>query len=212
MSLLTNAMMASRNRPVRVSARLFSPLATADAKRQLEIASTITRFDDQLTDLITEALDLVERDTAWVATNSDYTMQYDCWPTGYDPILLPIRPVRSITALQYFDATGTQVSWASSNWRLDTHRNFPVIFREHLHQAWPTLQTNRTGAITVACAAGYASLADLEDDGGQWMRQAALARLAMLWHDRGLGKVDVEKARRVYRSIVDGHVSPRHIG
>lgn len=210
MSTFQSAITLIRNRPKRTGAKGFTALSTADGKKQLEIATAITRHDSQIDELITEAMDQVETDTPWVAATATHTMQYDNWPRLDEPIVIPSLPVSSITSLKYYDTDGTQQTLASSKWRFDTHRTWPVIWRADLDVDWPDLEVRRPEAIELTFVAGQADLATLKSD-AVWMRQAALVRMSLLWHDRGLGMIDYDKATRVYESIIARHRSTEYL-
>lgn len=176
-------------------------LDVSDAKKQVEVADSIIRHDSQLDELISEALDTVCIDTAQADAQATWTMQYDDWPDLDEPILIPVRPVSSITTLKYYDVDTTQTTLSSALYRLDTHRGWPVVWRADLDVDWPDLDTRRPETIELTFVAGHADLAALKSD-APWLRQAALMRLTMLWHDRGLGMIDYDKATLVYNSVI----------
>ena len=196
-----HAVNTSINRPKRTGSRAFKVLDVADAKKQVEVADSIIRHDDQLEELITEALDTVCIDTGQADADATYTMQYDFWPEGDEPIRLPVRPVSAITTVKYYDTATAQQTLSAALYRFDNHRGWPVVWRADLDVDWPDLDTRRPEAIEITFQAGHLTLAAIKAD-AVWIRQAALFRLALLWHDRGLGQVDYDKSMRVYDSII----------
>lgn len=195
-------------KPVRTGTRAFRAIQLHRAKKQVEIADAITRHDEQLLDLIDEALDQVELDTLHVYASATYRITFDDWPSGDKPVVIPSLPVSAIDSLKYYDTNGTQQTMSSALYRLDTGRTVPVLWRADLDTAWPDLEVNRPQAVELNYTAGNATI----DVVPSWMRQAGLARLAMLWADRGIGQIDVDKAERVYRSIITRRRSPLYMG
>jgi len=211
MSTFSTALAAVALSPVRTSARAFLPVSVNDAKKQLEITESVNRHDDQLTDLLTEAVDLVEVDTPYVAASAQYTVLLDGWPPGDEPIRLPRKPVSAITTIKYYDQDAAQITLSSALYRTSlVNRVWPSIWRVDLDDPWPDLESHRAEPIEIIFQAGHLTIAALRDD-AVWMRQAALARMALLWHDRGLGRIDYAKANRVYASIVDRRRSSRYL-
>lgn len=101
--------------PELVTGPTAEPLTLAEAKKQVEIASTDTTHDSQLQMLITDAREQWENDTDSVCCFQTYKIRFRAF---YDELKLPKSPVHSITHIKYFNADNSITTWASNKYQL----------------------------------------------------------------------------------------------
>jgi uncharacterized phiE125 gp8 family phage protein len=91
------------------------PLTLAEAKKQLEIASSDSTHDVQLQSAIAEARQQWEHDT-------DSACCFQTWKVRFryitDRLALPKRPIHSITSIKYYDGANNQTTWNASQYQL----------------------------------------------------------------------------------------------
>lgn len=127
------------------------PITTAQAKLQIGLASGVTGWNDLLTIDITAARQLFEEHAEYCCVESTYTLTMDEFPSDY--IQLNIRPVQSVTSIQYRDIDGNLQTWASTNYRLDAGSVQPRIVYDD-NALFPVLDV-RPEAITITFVAGH---------------------------------------------------------
>lgn len=155
----------------------FEPITLSEAKRQLDIADDDTAHDDQISDLIVMARELIEADTGHIVGTRTFQETRDCWPwfsDGYIELLR--RPVASITSIQYVDVAGASQTWASSNYVFDGNRVTPAIFLAY-GKSWPSIRSQEN-AITITYVAGYAKRGLVP----QLLKQAVVLQVVAQFH------------------------------
>lgn len=133
------------------------PLSLAQAKRQVEVATGETHWDQLLEeDLIPAAREWVEEWTRRQLITATWQLTLDRFPDR-PHLWLPRPPIQSVTSLQYYDTDGVEQTWAASNYLLaadgDDGRlaTAPEI-------SWPQTQ-QRLDAVTVSYVAGFGDAA-----------------------------------------------------
>ncbi len=153
------------------------PITTAQAKLQIGLASGVSGWDDLLEIDITAARQLFEEHAEYCCLESPYTLSMDSFPESY--IQLNIRPVQSVTSIQYRDTNGTLQTWASSNYRLDAGSVQPRIVYDD-NATFPTLDI-RPEAITVTFVAGHEDAASVPS----MIKKALLVAVKDAFENRG---------------------------
>jgi uncharacterized phiE125 gp8 family phage protein len=90
---------------------------------------------------------------SFVTTVWTYTLDYFCG----NMIVLPRAPLQSVTSLKYYDAAGSQQTWAGTNYTADTAR-FPGCIHLGYNKTWPATYAI-PNAIEVVYKAGYGDAA-----------------------------------------------------
>lgn len=126
------------------------PVTLAEAKKQLEIAATDTSHDVQLSEAISEAREQWESDTDSVCCFTTFKINTD---ELYDCMLLPKRPISSITSIKYYNSLNSQVTLSSSVYQLDTAKRH---IRLAYGQVWPAT-TARWDAYEIIYKCGYSA-------------------------------------------------------
>jgi len=195
-------------KPVLVGSRAFDvgEDLLVRAKKQLQIATSISVHDSEIELLLNEAAETFEFDFNHVVAQGTFDLDYDCWPDVDEPIVVPQRPVNGIESVKYYDEDGNQQSLTvGTDYRVDLGRVWPVIWRADFDDDWPDLATDRTGLITVRYTAGYSDAGSLPSG----VILTIISRVARVWHDRGFG--DLPGYGEVYRTAGNKYRSPKYL-
>lgn len=132
------------------------PVSVSEAKRNCDV--DYADRDADFERWIKEARAQVELDSRRALINQTHVLTLDAFPSC-DGIELPFPPLSSVSSLKYYDTTGTQQTWDSGNYTVDTARTPGVVFvDEHDSISWPSIQ-DRRNAVEVTYIAGYGSAA-----------------------------------------------------
>ena len=135
-------------------------VTAAEAKTHCRIDSGITDFDTWIANAIAAAQEYVERYTNRILLASTWDITWDRFPSGNDPIYVPLVPIAlttPVTHIKYYDANGTQQTWSSSNYVVSVDRE-PGIIRLAYSVSWPTIRS-QPDAVQVRVIAGYSAAA-----------------------------------------------------
>ena len=143
-----------------VTAATQEPISLSEIKDHLRLTSTSE--DGLLAGFILAAREWVEGQThtLCVTQTLDYTID-DGWPyietNGLcrQRIELPVRPVASVTSVQYVDSNGATQTLATDQYVVRTDGPVPFIAPAYA-VIWPTVRI-QPAAITVRFVAGYAA-------------------------------------------------------
>lgn len=152
-----------------------TPVSLTQAKAWLLVEHTAD--DAELSALLAATTDHVQREagvylmpqTAEVGFAGVRADHPACWPDWFvsqslgltavaNAAELPVWPLRSITAVQYLDASGATQTWASNKYQTwAAHR--PPLLAPVPNGAWPDTQAGALKPLWVTCEVGYASAA-----------------------------------------------------
>lgn len=127
------------------------PVTLDEAKDHLHVDGTDE--DTYITTLITVARQQAERVEGRVYITQTWALTLDEFPDG-DWITLPVCPLLTVEEVTYLDADGTEQTWASSNYVVDT-KSTPGRLALAPDKEWPTTQSGRVNAVTITMSAGY---------------------------------------------------------
>lgn len=164
-------------KPVRSAVPTFEPVTLAEAKKQCEIADSVTAHDAMLGGLIALAREAVEHDTGIVCGTGTFTLKMSDWPCG-EWFEISLRPVVSITSITYVDAGGDVATWDAANYALETSAVQSIV-RLAYGATWPTLRGDISG-ITVTFVAGHATAAAIP----RILKHMCLLDIARQFNDR----------------------------
>lgn len=142
-----------------VTAPASEPVSVAEAKSHMGV--TISADDTKIGLFITAARQYAEGQTrrAFIEQTWDYTLSK--FPVG--EIELPLKPVTSVSYVQYVDSTGATQSFAETStspetpkWTLTTDGPRALVFPNY-SLSWPDTRTHGN-AVTVRFVAGYATV------------------------------------------------------
>lgn len=165
-------------------APLIEPLMLAAVKSRLRV--TQTDDDTEFTSVwIPAARHLVEKYTGRQLITQTWKITYDAFPYGvgqrysvgndapsgfndrgasvgnvvaYDiGFDVPLRPLQSVTSIQYYDGTNALQTLDPANYEVDTHTN-PARIMPVFNSVWPTTYP-RTSAVTITVVVGFGDTA-----------------------------------------------------
>lgn len=175
-----------------VSGPSVAPITLEECKAHLKVDDTT---DDALIDaLIAVVLQYLDGQDGilgrgLVTQTWDYTI--DRFPPdiiwyndfGYwsqEPIMLPLRPVQSISSISYVDSDGATQTYSASNYSLSADTNSMPRVDLGYSLTWPTTRQQRD-AVTVRFIVGYG---DVGSDVPEPIRQAMLLMIGHLYENR----------------------------
>lgn len=132
------------------------PISTSDAKDHLRV--DLSDDDVLISAAATAARDYFEADTNRQLVKATYTLTLDDFPRSrHEPIRIPRPPLRSVTSITYLDSDGTEQTWSSSEYTVETFDGpgaQPGRVYPKAEYVWPTTQ-DVPGAVTITFEAGY---------------------------------------------------------
>jgi len=111
--------------------------------------------DDQLRDMIQDAMRCVETYQRRQLLTATYAVTMDDWPANGVIEIRDKLPIATIVSVQYKDADGDTQTVTATNYHTSLPRNSPARIQPISGYAWPTLQTGALERVTVNLTAGY---------------------------------------------------------
>ncbi|MCU0871777.1 MAG: head-tail connector protein [Pirellulaceae bacterium] len=178
------------------TAPALEPVTLAEIKRQANVVATDE--DSLLAGLIQAARELVEEDITRALITQTWELVLHDWFADY--VQIPKPPLQSVTSIQYYDTAGVLQTLPAAYYRVDTHRQPGVIWRDDDY-TWPTVD-DRPNAVTITYKAGYGDAAASVPA----RAKQAILLLAGHWylHREAVGQVPGEVAltyERLVRSL-----------
>lgn len=137
---------------------MYTTIKTAPAAEPIDTTTTKTMLrvdysadDTLIAFLISAARQHAEEISGLVGITTTYQTWLDCWP-GNGIILLPRRPVQTISSVKYYTADGTLTTISASNYVLDAMAAKPALLPAYSY-SWPTDLRERD-AIVIEYVAG----------------------------------------------------------
>lgn len=127
-------------------------LSVGDAKAHLHVLHQ--EHDAYITGLIDEAIESFETETGMCLASQTREATFDDFPCEGEWIVLPRRPVASVTWVKYYDTSGVQQTLASTQNLLGA---FEARIVPPINTPWPSTQVGRAGRVTVRYVCGYAT-------------------------------------------------------
>lgn len=152
------------------------PVSSAEAKLHSRVDHSTD--DDIFTRLIEVARRQCEQISGWAFITRTYTVQLDQWPF-YPQIKLPYPPLQSVSSIEYVTDDGTNNTFDSANYIVDTHST-PGRIVLKLNESWPSETLQVGGAITITYVAGFGAANDVPDQ----YKQAMLLLIGHLYENR----------------------------
>lgn len=179
------------SRPTVVTGPTTEPVTLAEVKRQLFLSASDTSSDYELEDRIQAAREQWEHDTDSAVFTQTLSVTLNRF-SGRE-IVLPSRPIQSVTHVKYYDADDTLQTFSSSSYSLNTPDRTIVL---DWNSSWPTTY-DRWDAVVITYVAGYATVATIP----------AIAKQAMLLqitynHFGNRGDNDRPNDQRAYEALV----------
>lgn len=152
------------------------PVTLEEAKAHLRV--DVTDDDDLITALITAARQMVEMVLRRALLSQDWELRLDAFPAS-DTLEIPLPPLQSIAAITYTQQDGTSVTFAATEYTVDTGST-PGRIALNSGASWPGDSLSALGGVQIAFTAGYASA----DAVPQAIRQALLLLVGHLYENR----------------------------
>ena len=148
--------MTSANRAawavIQITPPVVEPLTLTEAKVHLR-RDDITTDDSLIAALIATARAHIEAVTNRALCTQTLETVMDEWPAeGF--FLIPRPPLQSVSSVKYTDSSGTQATWGSSNYIVDTDSK-PGRISPGYSVSWPTATLQPVSAIRVRYVAGH---------------------------------------------------------
>ena len=168
------------------------PVSVSDLKDHLNVAQADTSQDTKLESLILAAKERVERDIDRITINSSFSTY---GPSFDDSVRLNIKPVTSVTSVQYVDSDGVLQS-------LDSYRYLPSaqLILPAIGEEFPAVYEGIPDAVIVSFTAGYGA------DSGCMPRliQAAIKLCCGKWfYDPAQESSALHSQENSYRAIIN---------
>lgn len=149
-------------------------LSVEDAKTHLRVDGNDE--DDYISGLVAGATLAVERHCDRALLTQTWVVSLDRFPPGDRPLSLPLPPLRSVAALTYIDAAGTERGLAD----YQTSKRSPAIVAPAPGKVWPTTSTC-LDAVRIEIEVGYG---DAGTDVPPPVRHAILLLVAHWYENR----------------------------
>ena len=133
------------------------PLSLEEAKASLRV--TTDDENSYIQSLIAAATGYVQQATARQLVSATWTMGLDYFPSI---IYLPRPPLRSVSAIQYVDTSGSTQTLSASLYRVDS-ASLPGRIEPAYAQSWPSTR-DVSGAVSVVFIAGYGGASSVPDE------------------------------------------------
>lgn len=153
------------------------PVTETEAKLHLRVDHSTE--DALITRLIETARQQCEDRARRAFINRTMTAMLHRWPAS-GVIMLPYPPLVSVTSIEYTDEDGATLTWASSNYIVDTHSEPGcIVFKND--STVPSVTLQEVNGIKITYTAGYGSTAgDVPDR----YKQAMLLTIGHLYENR----------------------------
>lgn len=138
-----------------VTSPTIEPVFLEDAKDHLRVDGTDE--DTLISDLIVVAREWCEGYQNRAYLTQTWKLVLDDWPDDY--IRIPKPPLQSVTHVKYIDSAGTQSTWSSSLYIVDTASR-PGRIVPAYSQTWPSVTLQPINAIEVQFVAGFGDSLD----------------------------------------------------
>jgi len=133
------------------------PISTADAKTHLRVSAATD--DDYIDTLVVAARQYAETCRQEALITQTWKFYPNDWPAG-GFIEIPMPPLVSVTHVKYTDSDGTENTWSSSNYIVDTDtKPGRVVLADGI--SWPTDSLYPSNPIEIQFVAGYGAAADV---------------------------------------------------
>jgi uncharacterized phiE125 gp8 family phage protein len=175
---MENAMKIDPRRVKITTAPAAEPITTTEAKLHCRVDHATE--DAIFTRLIEVARNQCEAISGRSFITRTYTAYLDNWPymTRFE---LPYPPLASITSVKYYDDAGSSaVTFASSNYEVDTNSE-PGRFALKSTASWPSTTLRELNGVEIIYTAGYGASADAVPD---QYKQAMLLLIGHLYENR----------------------------
>ena len=171
------------------------PVSIQEAKRKLRLLESDPHFDSELERQIYAATEQLEQDCDQAVMTQTLVYETTGFPSYSRPIMLPRRPVQSITQIDYVDPDGNPATWDSAEYKLN--KSARLVIPE---DTYPDADSNVLYGVQVTYVAGYG------DDGAfvpAYHKEAILLQVGKWHRDPMMEDHESYAHDRAYRNLVD---------
>jgi uncharacterized phiE125 gp8 family phage protein len=133
------------------------PVSLQAAKDHLHIDQTNTDHDIDIALMVTSARETVEQFCRRKLITQTVTKYLQKWPSE-DYMVLPYGNLQSVTSIKYTDSDGTQTTWDSGNYIVETYIEPGRVVLAY-DEVWPTATLYPSNPIEVIYSCGYGAYA-----------------------------------------------------
>jgi uncharacterized phiE125 gp8 family phage protein len=152
------------------------PIGLDEAKQHLRVY--VNDDDALIARLIAGARAACELATARQLVTATWELRLDGFPSGLEPIYLPLGKLQSVTHIKYLDSDGTEQTFSSANYRVGSYRE-PAEVTLAYQQSWPSLRGVRD-QVTVRFVCGYGAAESVP----QLLKQGMLLHIGSAYINR----------------------------
>lgn len=161
------------------------PVSLAKAKAHLRVDHTAD--DDLINSWIITAREQSETHTGRCWVERGLRLSLSDWPAEEiggvcGAIGFPVDPVLSVEKLEYYATTGDLTEMEEGDWQ-EWFDHAPPLIAPAPATVWPTVQTERLGAVRIEFTAGYGGVNDVPEAA----KSAILLMLSYWYENRGDG-------------------------
>jgi uncharacterized phiE125 gp8 family phage protein len=160
----------------------FEPLTLAELKAHCRVDDATD--DTLITSLGIAARQYVENRTAHILCGRAFYLEASSFPTGNDPLVLPIGAVQSVSSITYVDTSGAVQTWSSGDYRVQTNLLQARIRPALTVSAYPATAIV-DDAVRLSVVAGYANAAAVPE-----MAKHAIRLLVAHWYENREGVIN----------------------
>ncbi len=169
------------------------PITLADAKNHCRI--DVSTDDAAVTSMIVAAREMVENDTGRRIVTQTWDMYLDRFPIGFRDMRCPWGPWQSISSIKYIDLSGTQQTWGSTHYGLDSTSFEPRIYLQWA-DIYPVPRPIQN-AIVIRHVSGYTSPPE--------SLKHAIRVLVAHWYDQARSMssgLEIKSVPKAYESLI----------
>jgi len=145
-----------------VTAPAAEPITTADAKTHLRVDTTDD--DIYIDSLVKTSRRWIENTYGLALVTQTWDGSFDAFPWDGGAILIPKRPLVSVTSVTYYDDDlSTSTVFSSTKYQVDAAKRPPRIVLKS-GESWPSDSLRLSSGVVVRFVAGFGAATTVPDD------------------------------------------------
>lgn len=152
------------------------PITVSEMKENSRIDGTAE--DTLVANLVASATDLCEHKVNRQFVSATWKLTLNDFPCDRF-IKIDLPPLQSVTSIQYYDTDGTQQTFDSSNYTVDTNSEPGRVYLNS-GSSWPSTESQRYNSVEITFIAGYGAAADVP----QGIKQAITMMASHFYENR----------------------------
>ena len=160
------------------TAPTVEPISVTEAKEHMRISYDYEDDDNYIDSLIRVVRESTEQFLKRKLITQTWKIYLNHWPYG-DSIILPYGKVQSVTHVKYTNTAGTQSTWSTDYYNVDTYSDPGRIVLEYGY-FWPVVTLLPQNPIEIQFVTGYGDVTAIPTP----IIQAMLIKIADLYEQR----------------------------